>query len=96
MPLTLSRRLLLGLSVLCVTYALPASVASDARKTPVVKAVARVTPSVVNISSEKKAGSTSRWPFSAEESQRPRVNGMGTGVIIDGRGYILTEPARRR
>ena len=45
---------------------------------------------MVSISSEKKAASTSRWPFSSEESQRPRVSGMGTGVIVDGRGYILT------
>jgi len=60
------------------------------RKTPVVKAVQRVQPSVVSISSEKKAGSTSRWPFSSEESQRPRVSGMGSGVIVDSRGYILT------
>ena len=60
------------------------------RQTPVTKAVARVQNCVVNISSEKKAASTSRWPFSAEESQRPRVSGMGSGVIVDGHGYILT------
>ena len=95
MPLPMSRRLFLGLvgvtlANLGLTSSPPTSVAGEARKTPVVKAVARVQASVVNISSEKKAGSSSRWPFSAEESQRPRVNGMGTGVIIDGRGYILT------
>ncbi len=55
-----------------------------------VEAVQKSRPSVVSISSEKKAASSSRWPFSAEESQRPRVSGMGTGVILDGRGYILT------
>ncbi len=44
----------------------------------------------MSISSEKKAASHSRWPFSAEENQRPRVSGMGSGVLIDGRGYILT------
>src|SRR4051794_37576153 len=49
------------------------------RRTPVVEAVQKVQPCVVSISSEKKAASTSRWPFSAEENQRPRVNGMGTG-----------------
>ncbi len=94
MPLPMSRRLFLGLVSLTLTTTLtvpaPAKAAGDVRKTPVVKAVARVQASVVNISSEKKAGSSSRWPFSAEESARPRVNGMGTGVIIDGRGYILT------
>ncbi len=94
MPLPMSRRLFLGLVGVTLTtfLTLPsrATAGGDARKTPVVKAVARVQASVVNISSEKKAGSSSRWPFSAEESARPRVNGMGTGVIIDGRGYILT------
>lgn len=60
------------------------------RKTPVVEAIRRAQPSVVSISSEKKAASTSRWPFTNEESQRPRVAGMGTGVILDPRGYILT------
>jgi len=67
-----------------------AAAASAARRTPVVDAVQKVQPSVVSISSEKKAASSSRWPFSAEENARPRVSGMGTGVILDGRGYILT------
>ncbi len=67
-----------------------ARAAGTRRPTPVAIAVKRVLPSVVSISSEKKAASTSRWPFSPEESTRPRISGMGTGVIIDGRGYILT------
>jgi len=65
------------------------SIASD-RRTPVVEAVEKTQPCVVNISSEKRAASNSRWPFSAEENQRPRVSGMGSGVIVDPRGYILT------
>jgi serine protease Do len=56
----------------------------------VVEAVQKAQPCVVSISSEKKSASTSRWPFSPEENQRPRISGMGTGVILDGRGYILT------
>jgi serine protease Do len=63
---------------------------AGSRRTPVVEAVQKVQASVVSISSEKKAASSSRWPFSAEENARPRVSGMGTGVILDGRGYILT------
>ncbi len=63
---------------------------SESRRTPIVEAVDRVRESVVSISSEKKAESHSRWPFSAEENQRPRVSGMGSGVLIDRRGYILT------
>jgi serine protease Do len=64
--------------------------AGESRRTPVVEAVEKVQRCVVSISSEKKAASHSRWPFSAEENQRPRVSGMGSGVLIDGRGYILT------
>jgi serine protease Do len=62
----------------------------ESRRTPIVEAVDRVHHSVVSISSEKKAESHSRWPFTPEENQRPRVSGMGSGVIIDRRGYILT------
>ncbi len=67
-----------------------AQAATDSRRTPVVEAVDKVHKCVVNISSEKKAASQSRWPFSPEENQRPRVSGMGSGVIVDGRGYVLT------
>src|SRR5262249_17125798 len=64
--------------------------ASASRRSAVVEAVEKVHRSVVSISSEKKAASHSRWPFSPEENQRPRVSGMGSGVLIDGRGYVLT------
>ena len=60
------------------------------RRTAIVEAVEKTQACVVNISSEKKAASNSRWPFSAEENQRPRISGMGSGVIVDSRGYILT------
>ena len=63
---------------------------SDSRRSAVVEAVEKVQRAVVSISSEKKAASHSRWPFSAEENQVPRVSGMGSGVLIDPRGYILT------
>ena len=52
--------------------------------TPIVRAVARAKESVVNIHGEKTV---------AEENQlgsERRVNGMGTGIVIDPRGYILT------
>jgi serine protease Do len=67
-----------------------ARAAGEPRRTPIVEAVDRVHRSVVSVSSEKKAESHSRWPFTPEENQRPRVSGMGSGVIIDRRGYILT------
>lgn len=61
-----------------------------ARKTAVVEAVARIQPAVVSIASEKLSASNARWPFSPEESTRSRVSGMGTGVILDRRGFIIT------
>ena len=89
------RTLVLGLGLLALVDA-PASrgakagAVTGARRTAVVEAVEKTQPCVVSISSEKKAESNSRWPFSAEENQRPRVSGMGSGVIVDRRGYILT------
>lgn len=75
---------------LTATAQTPARAGLAERRTPVVQAVQKVQASVVSISSEKRSASSSRWPFSPEESQKPRVSGMGTGVIIDGRGFILT------
>ena len=57
------------------------------RRTPIVTAVARVRDSVVNLQGPKFV------PPDAEEVRGGglrQVNGMGTGVIIDERGYILT------
>jgi serine protease Do len=86
------RTLLVGL--LLVALGAPAGAVTGAgsasRRTAVVEAVEKVQPCVVSISSEKMAASHSRWPLSTEENQRPRVSGMGSGVLIDGRGYILT------
>ncbi len=90
---SLLRRIALSLTVAVAGLAAlagPARAGSEPRRTPIVAAVDRVHESVVSISSEKKAESHSRWPFSAEENQRPRVSGMGSGVLIDRRGYILT------
>jgi serine protease Do len=82
-----------SLTALVVVFAAMAGEAlcdSGSRRTAAVDAIEKVHRSVVSISSEKKAASHSRWPFTAEENRLPRVNGMGSGVVIDGRGYILT------
>ena len=77
--------------LLMVAFPLPhISAASPARRTAVVDAVARIQPAVVSIASEKLAASNARWPFAPEESNRSRVSGMGTGVILDSRGFIIT------
>lgn len=67
-----------------------ASAASPSRRTAVVDAVARIQPAVVSIASEKLAASNTRWPFSPDEANKSRVSGMGTGVMIDSRGFIIT------
>ncbi len=61
--------------------------ASELRQTPIVKAVQRARPSVVNIRGEKTIIPD---PQTAQGEVGRRVNGMGTGVVIDPRGYILT------
>ncbi|MFI5461376.1 MAG: trypsin-like peptidase domain-containing protein [Isosphaerales bacterium] len=81
---------LTGLAIVLAPLSSGVQAAGESRRTPVVQAVEKVQRCVVSISSEKKAASHSRWPFSAEENQRPRVSGMGSGVLVDGRGYILT------
>lgn len=60
---------------------------SDNRLTPIVRAVRRCTRSTVNIHSEKRAR-TAEVLFSAGRDKK--INGMGTGIIIDERGYIVT------
>ena len=60
--------------------------ADDARMTPLVRAVKNSGPSVVNLRGRKTVPSDA-----ASSGQKVKqVNGMGTGVVIDPRGYILT------
>jgi len=61
--------------------------ASELRNTPVVKAIRRVSPAIVNIHGRKNVADTS---YTGSEERFKPVNGMGTGVIVDPRGYILT------
>lgn len=70
--------------VLVAILAAPAA-ASDLRRSAIVEAVQKARSSVVNIHGEKTIEGESR----GVDSKR-RVNGMGTGVIIDERGYIIT------
>jgi len=58
---------------------------SDARTTPLVKAIKGCSHSVVNLRGRKTV--TADVGSDAESKQ---VNGMGTGVVIDSRGYVLT------
>ncbi len=57
----------------------------DTRRSPLVVAVEHARDAIVNIHGEKTLPAETRG---ADASRR--VNGMGTGVIIDERGYIIT------
>jgi len=59
---------------------------SQLRLTPVVRAVRDARPAVVNIQGQKTVADNT--PGAGDASRQ--VNGMGTGVVIDPRGYILT------
>jgi serine protease Do len=63
----------------------PAATLSAARQTPSVLAVHRVMPATVSIHSEKRAR-----PGEPLTAAGKKVNGMGTGIVIDERGYIVT------
>lgn len=60
------------------------------RRDEMVKIVERVQTSVVNIHSERTVAPSKYDPFSTASVQPQRVNGMGTGIVIDSRGYIVT------
>jgi len=66
----------------------PPAQASSLRRTAIVEAVERVRESVVNIQGRKLVRAESPDASGAEPFRQ--VNGMGTGVIVDARGYILT------
>ena len=61
---------------------------SELRQSPIVKAVQRARGAVVNIRGEKTVPSPD--PEDGHAQAGRRVNGMGTGVVIDPRGYIMT------
>jgi S1-C subfamily serine protease len=58
------------------------------RMTPVVRAVREARPAVVNIQGQKLVANPD--PSGGGNEPLQQVNGMGTGIIIDERGYILT------
>jgi serine protease Do len=66
-----------------------------ARRTPIVELVERVKGAVVNIHSERVIRGQAALDSSGQEflgltPSQNRVNGMGTGIVIDQRGYIVT------
>ncbi len=94
MPLTRSRsrtfadrRLSAGvLATSLLLIALGSAGAGD-RMTPEVRAVRDARPAVVNIRGKKTVGESVRR---FDDDGARQVNGMGTGVILDRRGYVVT------
>jgi serine protease Do len=85
----LDRRLqVLAVALLASFPAMLTAQASEMRRTAIVQAIERVRDSVVNIQGEKTLGDGEVAPAEMEADRR--VNGMGTGAIIDERGYIIT------
>lgn len=60
----------------------------DPRRTPLVKAVKHCQECVVNIHTEKNGVDDGESRFFTPKSRR--VTGMGTGIVVDERGYIVT------
>jgi serine protease Do len=60
------------------------------RQTPVVDVVKRVKESVVNIHSERSVQAPALDELFSHSPSQNRVNGMGTGIVIDPRGYVVT------
>jgi len=70
----------------------PHSVSRDLalRQTPTVLAIQRVRDAVVNIHSERSVQGPQTEELFAMSPSQNRINGMGTGILIDPRGYIVT------
>jgi serine protease Do len=66
-----------------------ASLFASERETPEVCAVKRALPSVGNIHTEKSANSNAQNSIFSSDKGR-KINGMGTGIVVDERGYIVT------
>jgi len=75
-------------AVLVVVAIASSSVGSELRNTAIVRVVKKTAPSVVSIHGQKTVPVVEDR-FAVGNKVR-QVNGMGTGVIIDQRGYIVT------
>lgn len=62
--------------------------ASELRRSAIVRAVQDARESIVNIHGQKTVGGTPDELGNTEGVRR--VNGMGTGIVVDQRGYIIT------
>lgn len=75
------------LTMVTAAIAAPAR-GNDPRITPLVTAVEACQESVVNIHTEKNSTKDTESRFFTPKVQR--ISGMGTGIVVDERGYIVT------
>ena len=75
----------------------PPGAGDDLRRTAVVRAVESVSPAVVNIATDRLVDVVPRgfallrdWEGMNPRRWKRRVQGLGTGVVIDPAGYVLT------
>jgi serine protease Do len=87
---TLPAFLLLALSACFLLTGLASAGGSHVRRNEVVQAVEKARAAVVNIHSERTAQATTSGDSVTSAPLNNRTNGMGTGIIIDPRGYIVT------
>jgi serine protease Do len=89
----LTTQWLAAATIICLA-GLQIAAGSELRLSPIVKAVEAARESVVNIRGEKTLTAASGQGSTTSQAPGPdigrRVNGMGTGVVIDPRGYIMT------
>ncbi|MFT5524225.1 MAG: serine protease Do, partial [Pirellulaceae bacterium] len=74
------------LALVLVTLSVSSVTGSELRRTAIVRAVEVCRPCIVNIQGRK----TVRSEQGSTNDPFRQVNGMGTGVIIDERGYVVT------
>ena len=85
-----------GLGLATLAPAIPALNAGftvapgNPRRTPVVEVVEKVKDAVVNIHSERTVAPVSADDLFTLGAGPSRVNGMGTGIVLDPRGYVIT------
>ncbi len=82
---------LILLVTLTLTFFLTRPAQADSpRRSITVDVVKKVKNAVVNIHSERTVAGTAPEELFALTPSQNRINGMGTGIIIDPRGYIVT------
>ena len=79
-------RICLLFATLLVGLSSASAQGSELRRSAIVRAVQQARPSIVNIHGKKTVQANEAF----ENGQLKQVNGMGTGIVIDRRGYLVT------